>query len=65
MGYNLANYDAANPTFSGFTQAVWKNTTEVGCANNRCVNLFPERDGLATIHVCFYNPAGNVNGFAA
>lgn len=35
-----------------FTQLVWKDTTEVGCAKATC--------GNQTLWACDYNPAGNV-----
>ena len=37
-----------------YTQLVWKNTTEVGCAKVTC--------GNQTIWVCNYNPPGNYVG---
>ena len=37
-----------------YTQIVWKNTTEVGCAKMEC-------DGMVT-WVCNYNPPGNYVG---
>ncbi|MEA2042995.1 MAG: CAP domain-containing protein [Bacteroidota bacterium] len=38
-----------------YTQMVWYNTTEVGCAIGSCKNG-------STIWVCTYNPAGNYIG---
>ncbi|KAJ3981733.1 CAP domain-containing protein [Lentinula detonsa] len=59
------SYDPSSPTFSDFTQIVWKNTTIVGCAyNTQCGNIFPTSSGMATLHVCLYNPPGNVVGEA-
>ncbi|KAJ3826745.1 CAP domain-containing protein [Lentinula raphanica] len=60
------SYDPSSPTFSDFTQIVWKNTTIVGCAyNTQCGNIFPTSSGMATLHVCLYNPPGNVVGQAS
>ncbi|KAF5392949.1 hypothetical protein D9757_001278 [Collybiopsis confluens] len=53
------SYDpnSPSPTFTDFTQLIWKNTTSVGCAyNTQCSNIFPASSGKATIHVCLYNP---------
>jgi pathogenesis-related protein 1 len=57
---DASSYDPSNPQFNGFTQVVWKATTEVGCATHRCPDLFPEHPGVATMYVCLYNPAGNI-----
>ena len=56
---DAAAYDPANPTLSHFTQVVWKNTTELGCAAALCDSIF---DQPATYHVCVYAPTGNVIG---
>ncbi|MEP2023182.1 CAP domain-containing protein, partial [Reichenbachiella sp.] len=37
-----------------YTQIVWKNTTEIGCAKTLC-------DG-SVIWICNYNPPGNFVG---
>lgn len=36
---SIAQYDPANPTYSHFTQVVWKGTTEVGCAIAYCDSI--------------------------
>ncbi|EKM59284.1 uncharacterized protein PHACADRAFT_86217, partial [Phanerochaete carnosa HHB-10118-sp] len=54
--------DPANPTFTHFTQMVWKATTQVGCGVASCNNIFDSKFGPATYHVCLYNPVGNVIG---
>jgi uncharacterized protein YkwD len=38
-----------------FTQVVWKDSTEIGCASKAC-------PGLGTFYVCDYNPSGNYAG---
>ena len=56
-----SNYNYANNSCSGicghYTQIVWRNTLEIGCALVDCPGL--------TYHstvVCNYGPAGNYNG---
>jgi pathogenesis-related protein 1 len=56
-----SNYNYATNTCNGicghYTQLVWRDTHEVGCALGNCPGLqFP-----STI-VCDYGPGGNVNG---
>ncbi len=58
----VSEYDFNNPRYDSstghFTQLVWKNTTEIGCATqNNCTykgKTYPK------LHVCRYNPAGNI-----
>eukprot|EP00897_Mesotaenium_endlicherianum_P000419 jgi/Mesen1/10378/ME000081S09769 len=38
-----------------YTQVIWGATTKVGCGSSSCASG-------ATIHVCDYSPAGNVDG---
>lgn len=44
-----------------FTQMVWKETSEVGCAIQYC-NTISGLSWGGTIYVCQYNPPGNVLG---
>ncbi|WVW86778.1 hypothetical protein I302_108832 [Kwoniella bestiolae CBS 10118] len=55
-----SEYDANNPTYSHFTQVVWKETTTIGCAAINC----GANTGLAgQLYVmCEYYPRGNVIG---
>ena len=56
----VGDYDFANPGFGmstgHFTQLVWRNTTQLGCASAQCAakNM--------TIWVCNYDPPGNYEG---
>ncbi|KAG0148313.1 hypothetical protein CROQUDRAFT_60699 [Cronartium quercuum f. sp. fusiforme G11] len=57
-------YDPSNPTYSHFTQVVWKETTQVGCWTITCKNI----EGTALpqspvkFFVCEYFPKGNIVG---
>ncbi|KAH7887533.1 CAP domain-containing protein [Phlebopus sp. FC_14] len=59
---DMATLDPANPTFSDFTQIIWQNSTRLGCASAQCSGIFDPGLGNATMHVCFYDPVGNVVG---
>eukprot|EP01024_Parvocaulis_polyphysoides_P047785 TRINITY_DN4531_c0_g1_i1.p2 TRINITY_DN4531_c0_g1~~TRINITY_DN4531_c0_g1_i1.p2 ORF type:complete len:253 (-),score=45.28 TRINITY_DN4531_c0_g1_i1:2598-3356(-) len=54
----ITKYDFNNPDFSfetgHFTQVVWRNSEEVGCATKNC--------GSFALVVCHYEPKGNVLG---
>ncbi|KAI4327532.1 hypothetical protein L6164_019981 [Bauhinia variegata] len=39
-----------------YTQVVWRNSLELGCAQATCVK------DQSTLTICFYNPPGNVIG---
>ncbi|KAK0465392.1 CAP domain-containing protein [Desarmillaria tabescens] len=56
-----SEYDPSNPTYSHFTQMVWKSTTELGCGYAKCSNIYADYGG-GVLYVCNYNPAGNVDG---
>nr|VWO97034.1 Repressed by TUP1 protein 4 [Ganoderma boninense] len=57
-----SQYDPGDPQGSGFTQVVWKNTREVGCAVKECWGFFPPRLGPARFYACEYSPPGNRDG---
>ncbi|KIM21034.1 hypothetical protein M408DRAFT_333703 [Serendipita vermifera MAFF 305830] len=63
------DYNPSSPQYSHWTQVVWKNTKEVGCAVASCSSqsIFgTSAYGTASFYVCEYRPAGNVIGqFAA
>ncbi|CDR45963.1 RHTO0S11e06722g2_1 [Rhodotorula toruloides] len=57
------NYDPANPTYSHFTQMVWKSATKLGCALQVCApgSIFDAQYGNSEFLVCEYD-TGNVIG---
>ncbi|WVR08172.1 hypothetical protein IAU60_005218 [Kwoniella sp. DSM 27419] len=56
-------YNPSNPTYSHFTQVVWKATTEIGCAVQTCPDGSLFSTGQSALLVfCEYNPPGNYNG---
>jgi uncharacterized protein YkwD len=58
------DYDPSNPTYSHFTQVVWKSTTDLGCAMVECPagSIFSADYGVAQFLTCEYSPPGNVIG---
>jgi pathogenesis-related protein 1 len=58
QGWGPRECPSYSPTLQGtqgtghYTQMVWKDTTEVGCAKSTC--------GDTTLWACDYNPSGNV-----
>ncbi|KAI9344467.1 CAP domain-containing protein [Pilaira anomala] len=54
--YNYDNGESTSSATSHFTQIVWKETTEIGCAATYCANLG------ASYYVCDYSPPGNFIG---
>ena len=55
--YNYADNSCAPGSMCGhYTQVVWANTTEVGCAVARTA------DARRDVWVCHYSPAGNIIG---
>lgn len=61
-----ANYDYATNGCAGvcghYTQIVWRNTTAVGCAIQKCTTGSPFSSGTWYFAVCDYSPPGNWNG---
>ncbi|KAH7916269.1 CAP domain-containing protein [Hygrophoropsis aurantiaca] len=53
---------ATDLVYTDFTQVIWQNTTELGCASAQCGGIFNSSMGEATMHVCLYNPVGNIVG---
>jgi pathogenesis-related protein 1 len=45
-----------------YTQLVWRDSTEVGCAVQRCENAGPFRRAPWYLAVCNYSPQGNIVG---
>ncbi|TFK68194.1 PR-1-like protein [Pluteus cervinus] len=62
---DAGQYNPASPTFSHFTQVVWKSTTQLGCAISRCNGIFDPSLRRASLYVCLYDPPGNVLGEAS
>ncbi|XP_021911528.1 STS14 protein [Carica papaya] len=57
MYYNYSNNSCApNHRCGVYTQVVWRNSTELGCAQATCLQQ------KATLTICFYNPPGNYVG---
>nr|AOC97493.1 pathogenesis related protein 1 [Flammulina velutipes]WKW83177.1 PR1 [Flammulina filiformis] len=61
----VKDYNPSNPVASHFTQVVWKDTTEVGCAVASCGGIFDSSFGDAQFYVCEYLPPGNFNNLFA
>ncbi len=63
-----ADYDYATNTCAPgeqcghYTQIVWRSSTTVGCAINRCTTGSPFGAGEWDFIVCNYDPAGNFTG---
>uniref|UniRef100_A0A5K3EP87 SCP domain-containing protein n=1 Tax=Mesocestoides corti TaxID=53468 RepID=A0A5K3EP87_MESCO len=45
-----------------YTQMVWANSTEVGCAIQRCDEIRPDWPKPTYLVACQYKPAGNIPG---
>jgi len=58
----VSQYSSSNPQPSHFTQVVWKATTQVGCALQKCSGIFDPSFGQASYYVCEYSPQGNIIG---
>ncbi|KAL0581726.1 hypothetical protein V5O48_000308 [Marasmius crinis-equi] len=60
---NERNYlDPSSPQASHYTQMIWKDTKELGCAVSWCPYLYSGEVAYRTgqMHVCEYFPRGNV-----
>ncbi|KAI0032779.1 CAP domain-containing protein [Vararia minispora EC-137] len=57
------DYDPHRPTYSHFTQVVWKDTTHLGCAVAHCHDILPSLPGLSYFYVCEYSPPGNLMNY--
>jgi len=61
--YDYASNTCASGQVCGhYTQVVWRNTTEVGCAKQDCTTGSPFGGGTWQFWVCNYAPAGNFVG---
>ena len=58
MSRTREQYNPAT-SYSQYTQLVWKNTREVGCAISRCEGILSRP---VTLYTCLYFPAGNLVG---
>jgi len=49
------DYDPKNPTYSHFTQVVWKSTKQLGCAMVDCPagSIFPAEYGVRNLSPTF------------
>lgn len=54
--YNTGDTTIVGEPVGHFTQVVWKDTTEIGCAVAYCENL-----NQRYFYVCDYSPWGNFN----
>ncbi|PRQ00564.1 Cysteine-rich secretory protein family protein [Enhygromyxa salina] len=61
--FNYAsNRCAAGQVCGHYTQVVWRDSTEIGCAVARCSSNSPFGGGEWFMAVCNYSPAGNYTG---
>lgn len=56
------SYNPANPIYSHFTQVVWDNTRQIGCAITNCPNLRHTDLRDTPFSACEYDPPGNYIG---
>lgn len=63
--YNYAS-NSCKGTCGHYTQVIWHNTREVGCAMKRCptMNMFGQSIENAWFFGCWYDPPGNFVGEA-
>jgi len=59
---DAAPFNVFNPAYTDFTQLIWKDTTQVGCAMSECDGIFNPLLGKAKLVVCLYDPVGNIVG---
>ena len=55
------NYCARGKNCSSYTQVVWRNSLELGCSQEICLNK-PQGEQVNGITLCLYSPPGNVPG---
>jgi pathogenesis-related protein 1 len=61
--YNYgSNSCAGGQTCGHYTQIVWRNTTQLGCAMAKCTQNSPFGSGQWWFWVCDYSPPGNFVG---
>jgi uncharacterized protein YkwD len=61
--YDYATNTCSSGTCAHYTQVVWRDSQKLGCAQKTCTTNSPFQNYPTWYFwVCFYSPAGNVNG---